>query len=291
MSEQNRLEALNNRFIEIYEATRSTLVGAQKKRALIVVDGEEMLFFLGGREPETITGLRPPLYTELKILAHVPLAIFSLLTVEAGAGSLSDRTLSEAGEYLDRLRSCAADLAMRDENDTAAGTVTICERSLAFLETVLERRCVSEADLDAFAAGMGAEVQRLFASAARVQLDRVHEHVMRLKKTVLSPDEWRDLRVVVMGPHMAHKEDLFLQYFSRVLHTPMYTEKRLVYFEGDDRDAALDLVGTTLIDSRSSRAFFRDETRMHRDVLSDATRRYLRELLSDGDGIRGATPE
>jgi hypothetical protein len=95
---------------------------------------------------------------------------------------------------------------------------------------------------------------------------------------VLSADDWASLRVVIMGPHMAHKDQNFLQYFSRLLHTPMYADKRVVYFEGEDMAGALDLLGTTLLDFQASRSIFDDEDRLHRDVLADATTHYLDEL-------------
>ena len=283
MPETDRLEDLNARFIAMYEAARSRLVDAQKRAALLVVEGEEMLFFHGSREPEVIGGLRPPLYTKLKILGHVPLAIFSRLTLEAGAASLSDVTAADLAAYRERLRDCAADLDTRSEAEcgTLPHPMTVCERSLAFLDVAIALRRVSEDGLQEFAANMAEEVNVLFAAAARTQLDVLHGHILRIKQTVLSRDEWRDFRVVVMGPHMAHKEDLFLQYFSRVLHTPMYADRRLVYYEGDDPDAALDLLGTTLIDARVSHAFFKDQARLHRDVLADAAKDYLTELLAE----------
>ena len=282
MPETDGLEDLNERFAAMYEATRRNLVDAQKQIALLVIEGEEMLLFHRGREPEVITGLRPPLYTKLKILGHVPLAIFSRLTMEAGAAALSGTTQADLAAYRDRLRDCAADLDTSGEAESGAlpRPMTICDRSRAVLDSVIARGQVTEDELQAFAGSMAEEVNLLFGAAARTQLDVLHRHVLRIKRTVLSRDEWRDFRVVVMGPRMAHKEDLFLQYFSHVLHTPMYTDRRLVYYEGDDPDAALELLGTTLIDSRVSRAFFSDEARMHRDVLADATREYLKELLA-----------
>ena len=39
-----------------------------------------------------------------------------------------------------------------------------------------------------------------------------------------------------------------------------------------DEPQAMNLLGTHIIDSRASSAFFGDEMRMHRDVLADAAR-------------------
>ncbi len=65
----------------------------------------------------------------------------------------------------------------------------------------------------------------------------------------------------------------------RLLGTPIYADRRVVYFEGQDEAGALDLLGTTILDFEASRSIFDDEERLHRDVLADATTRYLDELL------------
>jgi hypothetical protein len=277
------LEELNDEFIRFYEDTRTALVEAQKRVALIVINGDQMLFFHRGGEPRVLDGLRPPIYTKLKALAHVPLAIFALLTLEAGDAPLSCQTALRLSGYRHRLRLSAAALDVRCEVDsgTLPGPITIYDRSLAFSDGVVTRGSVSAQDLHAFVAGLNGEIKALFATAAKAQIDAVHAEMSRLKEDELSSAEWDALRVVVMGPHMAHKDDLFLQYFSRLLRTPMYAEKRLVYFEGADEQGALDLLGTTMIDMRAARAFFADEFRLHRDILGDATDNYLRELFPD----------
>lgn len=288
MSVTDQLDDLDNTFIAFYEATRRHLLEAQKQTALIVVNGDHMVLFHRGGDPEVITGLRPFIYTKLKTLGHVPLAIYCRLMPEAGRPALSQETLGTLADYRRRLGDSAALLDTQEyvERGDLPRPVTVYERALAFLDMVLTDAQVSEAKLDAFAGSMAADVQLMFAAAARAQVDAVHERILELRRSVLSDQEWRDLRVVVMGPHMAHKDELFLQYFSRVLHTPKYTDKRLVYFEGEDQQAALDLLGTTLIDLKASSAFFKDENRLHRDVLADATRRYLQELASADDHFR-----
>lgn len=287
MSVLDQLDDLDEKFIQFYESTRRFLVDAQKDTALIVVNGDDLVLFRGDGGPAVITGLRPLIYTKLKALGHVPLAIFSVLLPEAGASALSRGTLATLADYRKRVGDAAALLDTQEyvERGALPHPVEIYDRALAFLDTVLAAEHVSRADLDTFAAGMAADIQLLFTAAARAQVDAVHERMLELKRTVLSRQEWRDLRVVVMGAHMAHRNALFLQYFSRVLHTPKYADKRLVYFEGDDQQAALDFLGTTLIDSKVSSSFFRDEARMHRDILADATQKYLQELDVDDDHV------
>jgi hypothetical protein len=282
MTDENRLVALDDRFVDIYEAARRQLLEDQKARALIVVDGDSLLLYHGGSEPQVIAGLRPPLYEKLKTLSHVPLAIYCLVVGRNDGGTgLEPPVLSALQDYRQQLRSAAAELDTTAEVETGvlSREIAVLDRALAFLDRIVADGRVSQAGLSEYAHANVADLNACFAAATRVQLDVCHGHMMRLKETAFSAEDWASLRVVVMGPHMAHKDQNFLQYFSRLLHTPKYACKRVVYFEGEDRDGALDLMGTAILDFQASRTIFDDETRLHRDVLADATTRYLDELF------------
>jgi len=283
MSGETRLAELDDRFVRIYEATRRRLLDEQKARALIVVSEDSLLLYRGGGTPRVIAGLRPPLYEKLKALSHVPLAIYCLLTGETDGGrALAPSVSRDLSEYRQELGAAAAEFDTTEEFEAGVlpHRLAMFDRSLAFLDRVLADGRVSEADLAAFCRANVADMNACFYAATKAQLDACHAHMLDLKESVLSAAEWESLRVVVMGPHMAHKDQNFLQYFSRLLHTPMYACKRVVYFEGDDLEGALDLMGTAILDFGASRTIFDDESRLHRDVLADATTRYLDELLS-----------
>jgi hypothetical protein len=79
---------------------------------------------------------------------------------------------------------------------------------------------------------------------------------MHVKESVLSADDWASLRVVIIGPHMARRDQNFLQYFSRLLQTPKYANRRVVYYEGDDIEGALDLVGVRQFSTSAPRSQF-----------------------------------
>jgi len=99
---------------------------------------------------------------------------------------------------------------------------------------------------------------------------------------MLSDEQWHELRVLVLGAYMARQGELFLQYFSQLLETPMQGDRRLVYFDGDDLQGAFDRLGTTMLDAMASHAIFGDRERLHRDVLADETTRYLKGLGNQG---------
>jgi hypothetical protein len=282
MTAEERIAALNDRFIGIYEATRRRLVDEQKARALIVVVDDRMLLYHGGSEPQRVADLRPPLYEKLKTLNHVPLAIYCLLAGGAGDGSALPRSvLRVVDDYRRQLTASAADFdtAKDVEAGILAREIGMFERAVAFLDRVVADGRLSQADLVEYCRANIADMGTCFFAATKVQLDICHAHMMQLKEKVLSEDDWASLRVVIIGPHMAHKDQNFLQYFARLLHTRMYTDRRVVYFEGEEVEAAFDLLGTTMLDHRAAQSIFDDDSRLHRDVLADATTCYLDALL------------
>src|SRR5256885_7067357 len=73
-----RLERLDHRFVEIYEETRAKLVEQQKETALIVIDDDVLLLYRRNHPIQRFPGLKPPIYTKMKTLGHIPLAAFCL---------------------------------------------------------------------------------------------------------------------------------------------------------------------------------------------------------------------
>lgn len=282
MTGADRIAELDERFVGIYEAARRRLLDEQLARALVLINNDQLLLYRGGGKPEVMTGLRPPAYEKLKALSHISLAIYCLLVGRTDDGhALSPTVLSALQDYRRQVAATAADLDVAREVATGvlSRNVDLLERALAFLDRVVAAERASEAELVAFSRANVADINVVFAAAARAQLDACHAHMMHLKENVLSAGDWASLRVVIMGPHMARRDQNFLQYFSRLLHTPMEADKRVVYYEGEDIQGALDLMGTAILDFRASQSIFGDETRLHRDILADATKPYLDELL------------
>jgi len=282
MTGAERIAELDERFVGIYEAARRRLLDEQLARALVLVKGDQLLLYRGGGQPEVMTGLRPPAYEKLKALGHISLAIYCLLIGRTDDGhALPPAVMSALQDYRRQVAATAADLDVAREVGTGvlSRKVELLERALAFLDRVVAAERASEEELSAFGRASVADINVIFAAAARAQLDACHAHMMHLKKDVLPAEDWASLRVVIMGPHMARRDQNFLQYFSRLLRTPMDADKRVVYYEGEDIQGALDLMGTAILDFRASQSIFGDETRLHRDILADATKPYLDELL------------
>jgi len=125
-----------------------------------------------------------------------------------------------------------------------------------------------------FAGAMGPELLANADEAAAQELEALHGKVARLRQGMTAED-WRALRVVIIGSHMAREGEVAEQYFLRLLGEAGEGD-RVVYAEGlwQPRDA-LDLLATHRVDLGAGAAFFGEPMRMHRDILGDGARRWL----------------
>src|SRR5262245_48688407 len=84
-----RLERLDHRFVEIYEQTRAKVVEQQKEAALIVIDDDVLLLYRRNHPMQRFPGLKPAIYTKMKTLGHIPLAVFCLFCDHPGGRLLA----------------------------------------------------------------------------------------------------------------------------------------------------------------------------------------------------------
>ena len=269
------LESLDARFVQIYEAARVERVGHEQRKGLIVVRDDVMLLFRGDEPVRQFTGLEPPLYNKMKTLGHIPLAIFCLLHA-VNDGPLSRSLRGRLVSYLALLDSAGRELDISEEIEAGIlpRPIAIHAMAKAFLGSVLEAGTTSRHALHGFTRGVCDDVDLVLAVAAKAQLAACDRTVKEIR-ALLSPEEWAELRVLVLGPYMAKQGEVFLQYFSKELNTPVSGDRRLVYFDGDDLKAAYERFGTATLDAEAAQAIFGNRQRLHRDVLADATREYL----------------
>ena len=268
------LTALNNAFRAAYADARSRVLASSGPT--LIDNGDTLVLLRGGRRIEANVGT--PIYDPVKTIAHIPLAIYVTLT--PGDGAIDDdrlKTLAGLRELippaetsLDSLKLTAATLARQKQ---------IVAASLTFLDDVAGRRQFTRSSLLKFTRGMVPLVMANVTEATHAQLDALHAQVSAWRRE-LSPEEWKQLHVVIIGPHMPREDLVVTQYFLRVLHEPG-EGRRVVYAESQwEEPKALDLLGTHLLDGSAGEAFFGDYLRMHRDLLGDAARRYLPRLLA-----------
>jgi len=272
-AQPSALTALNNAFRAAYAEAKSRVVASSGPT--LIVNGDNFALLHDGRRVEANVGT--PIYDPVKTIAHVPLAIYVTLT--PGDGTVDDDRLKSlaglrelippAEASLDTLKLSAATLARQKQ---------IVAASLTFLDDVAGRRKFARSSLLAFTRGMTPLVMQNVTEATRAQLDATHAQVSAWRRD-LSPQEWIQLHVLIIGPHMPREDLVVTQYFLRLLHEPR-EGRRVVYAESLwEEPKALDLLGTHLLDGSVGEAFFGDYMRMHRDLLGDAANQYLPRLL------------
>jgi hypothetical protein len=267
------LTALNDGFRQAYAGARLRMLAAGGP--LIIISGDTAALVRGARRSEATVNV--PAYHVFKTLAHIPLAIYVALT--PGDGALDPdrlktlenlrRLIPPARASLDSLGVAPAVLARQDE---------IVAASLAFLDTAISRRRFSRNDLESFTRRMSPLVMANAAEATRAQLDILQAAVSAWRRE-MSPREWEALHVIIITAHMPREESMHLQYFSRLLNEPAEGRRIIVAESLWEEPKALDLYGTHLLDGSIGQAFFGDPMRMHRDLLADAAREYLPQIL------------
>ena len=267
------LIALNNEFRAAYaDAKRRALASSGPT---LIVNGDNFALLRDGRRVEA--NVAAPIYDPVKTIAHIPLAIYVTLT--PGDGAIGDDSLKTLGGLRELIPPAQASL---DSPKLSAATLArqkqIVAVSLAFLDDVAGRRKFARSALLAFIRRMAPLVMENVTEAARAQLDAMHVQVSAWRRD-LSPQEWNQLHVLIIGPHMPREDLVVTQYFLRLLREPR-EGRRVVYAESLwEEPKALDLLGTHLLDGSVGEAFFGDYMRMHRDLLGDAARQYLPRLL------------
>jgi hypothetical protein len=269
------LMKLNDAFRVAYHQAKEEMLA--RRGPVILAVGDNLVLRRGGRRQEV--PYTPAVYHVLKSVSHIPLALDVILTPHAGESTLNDAAVAELREYRDTLAAAEPSLVTLGlEPESLDRSRKIFAECRTFLDSVVQsRRCPREQRV-AFARRMTPLVMKNVGEAARAELDAMHSQVCAWRAE-MTPEEWKDLSVVILGSALPRKQSLTVQYFARLLGEPG-EGPRITFAESiRDEPRALDLMATRAVDTGIGVDFFNDPTRMHRDLLSDAARDYLPLLI------------
>lgn len=269
MPVQDPLALFNTAFRQAYARAKADTLA--REGPVLVVSGDWLMLYRNNgevaREP-----IRPARYHRLKAVAHVPLALQVLLSAPGGAPEGTLRTLRTLAA------AARAQLGSWCQGADRVRQERILDASLRLLDDRLGPEGLAQGRLSRFSADLGPLLLGNAAEAAGLELDALHGKVLAFRKG-MDPADWRGLRVVIIGSHMAREGEITLQYFSRLLAEPR-EGGRIVYAEGLWQPGdALDLLATHQVDSAAGAAFFGDPLRMHRDILADGATAWLNAHL------------
>ena len=261
---------LNKVSREAYAKGKLTLLA--RTSPVIVVEFDELLLLRDGTEVRE--AFTPPIYHTLKSLSHLPLGIYGARAPAGGEdwrsslASLREKAAA-AATRLDRMNLDEAQLRRAR---------TLLGDSIAFIDATLSSGAVSEEALKTFVRKIAPLTLASAREAARAQIDGLHAAFGRLKAG-MSEAELARLYVLVLGAKAPRAGNVQYEYFVNALGRDA-ADKRVIYMESIfDRQRALDVLGTLVIDRRVGRDFYGDEGRMERDLLSDAATARLLELF------------
>ncbi|MGA2987121.1 MAG: hypothetical protein ABSG32_25270 [Terriglobia bacterium] len=264
------LDTLNSEFrVQYQQALAATLAHAGP---MILEEGDNLILVHNG-ERTTVT-VKPVEYHELKAVAHIPLALFVMLSFPQEASLPAGRRESLRGyrELMEKARATLPDRRFTPEQ--LLRQQEIFSASFELLDQVLAKGQVKPQQLAGFAAEIGPLLLANVADATALEMRKLYATAAAWQRQ-LSPAEWNALHVVMIGPHMPREQECSMQFFERLFHEPE-EGNRIVYAEAlwNEKDA-LTLLATHVVDEAAGKAFFGDPMRMHRDLLADAAKTYL----------------
>lgn len=279
---QSEVKAATDPLLALNDASRSAYRRA-KERALartgpvIFVEGDNLVLKHGDRRTEA--RFTPDVYHTLKTVSHIPLALDVMLTRVLDGGRVGDDLLDELHRYRGLIvgaRERVQTLGL--EPGQSRRQAEIIGGALEFIDALTRSRTCEPGARAAFTHRMTPLVMANTADAARADLDALHQLVSRWRDQTPA-DDWNKLTVIVLGRPLPRRDNLAVQYFSRLLGEPGESE-RVVYAESlFDEPMALDLLATRLVDTQVGLDFFGDPARLRRDLLGDAAKEYLDHLL------------
>jgi len=262
----------NSHFIETY---------AQEKKHIlsdlgpVLICGHGALTLLNGTSRQVLP-LKNPLHDHLKTSDHEVLELYLILRDHTGQTLASD-TIARLNTIRKTLSETERTVFTSNlTSPTKTNALSLLNRSIAFVDLVLNARVVSESQLQSFTRSVGKDALANIDFAMKAYLDQLQQVVDKLVQH-LGPAEIERLHVIVFGSHMAQKDNAEVQFFQKYLGESAEGMKIVFCDEAISDDAALDLLATHILDASIGKAFFGDPWRMHRDLRSDGARRYLEE--------------
>ncbi len=267
----DELSKLDDSFQKSYSEAKSQI--RESLGPVIIVANDVMLLKDGKKESANCI---PNEYTITKTMDHVPLDIFVILTNTLDK-PLSDKTkakLREVDAFIDKTRPEVDKSGLPTESISRQHK--IMDMSKAYIASTLKAGTTSHEELQTFTRSISKLTLDNADEAEAATLTKFDAVISSWHKN-MSADEWNRTKAIVVSGHMPRIENSSMQYLLKLFKQKQEGD-RVIYFEGDlDESKAIDLLVTHVLDRRIAIDFYTDPWRMHRDLLADATKKYLKK--------------
>ncbi len=266
---------VNQQLLKNYTAAKDEL---HERLGPIVLCMDSSLTLINGKHREKIPFIKPH-YTGLKEVSHITLGTFVLL-VNHTDEKISDATISKLKEYKAGIEKASPQVSTNEglEPSDDARQKTLITQTLTFLDKTIKDRHVSADELQAYVRATSVPDLENAYEAVASQMNSMDKTMAKWHKE-LTPDEWNKLYVFIATAHMPRQQLIAYQYFAKLLNQSEEGDRVIV---GENpgtttEEQGIDLVLTHILDRKIAIQFFNDPWRMHRDLLSDAGKKWLNE--------------
>lgn len=266
---------VNQQLLTNYSLAKQEL---HKKLGPLVLCMDSSLTLINGKKREKIPFIKQH-YTGLKEVAHITLGTFVLL-VNHTDENLSDDSLAKLREYKSSIEKASPEVSTTEglvASDDARQKALIT-KTLTFLDKVIKEKRVTAAALQSYVRSTSVpDLENAYIAVAS-QMTSMDKAMAKWRKE-LTQQEWDNMYVFIATAHMPRQQLIAYQYFAKLLHQSQEGDRVIV---GENpgtttEEQGIDLVLTHILDRKIAVQFFNDPWRMHRDLLSDAGKKWLKE--------------
>lgn len=222
-------------------------------------------------------------FNDLKMLAHLPLTVFTILfqcTDLAQYPQPTSLCVGNLTQYAPLLEASRRSISPT-RFTSLARQLNIHSVCADFVRQVLQSNHYDSLSLIQLVRSVLKDIMQNTEDAARIQIENIHNAMMKWKSTILSKEEdWNAMKIAVSTSHLARQGNIASQYFARLFSiVDIESSDRVWVFEEFSLEKVKNLIKTEVVDQEISVGFFDDPRRMYVDVLSDGARKVLDEMF------------
>ena len=267
--------AMKNLNRSMHSALRGAVQAERRKLGPLIVFEEGQMKFFRGDEEVAGYPVAPPLqYHRLKVLGHAAFAV----VIQLHRSDMADP------ERLDWLQSTATHLAAVEEElprygfpaELETAQKKLIQRTQALIQAA-QSGVPTHVDLKSYTTEIMPLLEAGFVYSARAHIDIIHAQAKKLFAQ-MTPAERKQVRGYFYGGRGAREGNLALQYVSWFVGENTGKEsERIVFSEGmTERGEAWNALAKFSAERKLAELVMGDPAGLHRDVLSAATREYLK---------------
>lgn len=234
-------------------------------------------------------------YHNLKMVDHVPLAVFMIVLPEVTAGSanpdasvnLSAGTLATLTKYASLAAAARQNLVQFPSRFQAGEQLqrqfSIFDATLSFVNTTLMTGQTSQTELYSTVYSILPLVTANINEASADAVNRLFTIMEDWRENVLSAAEFAALRVIATTSPLARRASMYTQFFARYFNVvPEYNSRFVTLdpFGTPTTEAAVfDVLDSYVTDAAIGDGFFKDHWRMQQDALCEGAKLALDALF------------